>query len=448
MYKAFDIFALPYLFKNQKVAWSVLDGPFGKEFADGMLKETGIRLMAYADNGIRHFTNSKKAITKPDDLKGMKMRVQPSPVFIELVKSLGASPSAIDWAELPAALTQGTVDGQENGVTNILAASLYQSQKHVTLDGHVYSLHAYLVSDNFYQSLTADQKKAFDEGVAIAKDIHRKLTAEQDMNAGKILSEKGMTVTELTPDQVEAFRKVAQPAGARPPREGGRQGDRRQADRCDGPGREEACEARSRSAFRIRAVRISERYLRSEVLMIRVTIIDDGYDHYDVEREVLARVGAEPMLRPCRGDARAVVDAIRDADAVLVRESPVTAAAIAAAPRLKGIVRYGIGVDNIDRDAATARRIYIANVPDYGTEDVSDHAMALLLAVARRVPSRDAYVRGGGWYSGSREKMHRLAGKTLGLIGYGRIAQAFERKMRGFGIARVLAFDPYAESAA
>ena len=87
MYKAFDIFALPYLFKNQKVAWTVLDGPFGKEFADGMLKETGIRLMAYADNGIRHFTNSKKAITKPDDLKGMKMRVQPSPVFIELVKA-------------------------------------------------------------------------------------------------------------------------------------------------------------------------------------------------------------------------------------------------------------------------------------------------------------------------------------------------------------------------
>jgi TRAP-type transport system periplasmic protein len=212
MYKAFDIFALPYLFKNQKVAWSVLDGPFGKEFADGMLQETGIRLMAYADNGIRHFTNSKKAITKPDDLQGMKMRVQPSPVFIELVKSLGASPSAIDWAELPAALAQGTVDGQENGVTNILAASLYQSQKHVTLDGHVYSLHAYLVSDSFYQSLTADQKEAFDEGIAIAKDIHRKLTSEQDMSAGKILSEKGMTVTELTPEQIEEFRKIAQPA--------------------------------------------------------------------------------------------------------------------------------------------------------------------------------------------------------------------------------------------
>jgi C4-dicarboxylate-binding protein DctP len=177
-----------------------------------MLKETGIRLIAYADNGIRHFTTSKKAIKTPDDLKGMKMRVQPSPVFIEMVKALGANPSAIDWAELPAALSQGTVDGQENGVTNILAASLYQSQKHVTLDGHVYSLHAYLMSDAFYQGLTPEQRKAVDEGVEIAKGIHRKMTSEQDMNAGKILSEKGMTVTELTPDQVDAFRKIAQPA--------------------------------------------------------------------------------------------------------------------------------------------------------------------------------------------------------------------------------------------
>lgn len=212
MYKAFDIFALPYLFKSQKIAWTVLDGPFGKEFAEGMRKETGIRLAAYADNGIRHFTNSKRAIAKPEDLRGMKIRVQPSPVFIELVKALGASPSAIDWAELPAALSQGTVDGQENGVTNILAASLYQSQKHVTLDGHVYSLHAYLVSDSFYGSLNGDQKRVLDDGIAIAKDIHRKLTSDQDANAGRILAEKGMTVTELTPDQIDAFRKVAQPA--------------------------------------------------------------------------------------------------------------------------------------------------------------------------------------------------------------------------------------------
>jgi TRAP-type transport system periplasmic protein len=211
MYKAFDIFALPYLFKNQKVAWSVLDGPFGREFADGMRKETCIRLMAYADNGIRHFTNSKKPIRQPEDLKGMKMRVQPSPVFIELVKALGSNPSAIDWAELPAALSQGTVDGQENGVTNILAASLYQSQKYVTLDGHVWSIHAYMVNERFFQGLSADQKKAVEEGTKKAVGIHRRMTADQDKNAKQILEKVGMQVTVLTPAQVAPFRKLAQP---------------------------------------------------------------------------------------------------------------------------------------------------------------------------------------------------------------------------------------------
>jgi len=177
---------------------------------------------------------------------------------------------------------------------------------------------------------------------------------------------------------------------------------------------------------------------------MRVVILDDGYDDYETERAILSRIGAEIALRPCRGEADAVTDAMRDADAVLVRESPVTASAIDGAPSLKGIVRYGIGVDNIDGRAAARRGIYVANVPDYGTEDVADHTVTLLLAVARRVVTRDALVRGGGWFSGTSEPMHRLAGKTLGLVGYGRIARAVERRMRGFGIARVLVHDPYA----
>jgi D-3-phosphoglycerate dehydrogenase len=177
----------------------------------------------------------------------------------------------------------------------------------------------------------------------------------------------------------------------------------------------------------------------------RVVVVDDGYDDYAIERGILAPLGADLVLVPCRGDAALVAAAIGEADAVLVRESPVTAAAIEGAPRLAGIVRYGIGTDNIDLAAAARRRIYVANVPDYGTEDVSDHAMALLLAVARRIVTRDAFVRAGGWFSGTREKVYRIAGKTLGLVGYGRIARAFECKMRGFGVTRVLVFDPSAE---
>lgn len=212
IYPNFDIFALPYLFPNHETAYRVLDGDFGKEFADAMLKETGIRLLAYADNGIRQFTNSKRPIKSPDDLKGLKMRVQPSPVFIALMESLGASASAIDWGELPAALSQGAVDGQENGVTNIMAASLYQSQKYATLDGHVYSLHAYLISEPFYQSLADGEKQAVDTCVVEARTIHRDMTRAQDLAAEKTLTEKGMEVYVPTADEIESFRAIAQTA--------------------------------------------------------------------------------------------------------------------------------------------------------------------------------------------------------------------------------------------
>ena len=211
VYKTFNVFGLPFLFDNHAHAYAELDGAFGKELAEDMRKRTGIRLAAFADNGIRHFTNSKRAIRTPEDMKGLKMRVQPSPVFVKLVESLGASPTAIDWGELPAALAQGTADGQENGVTNILAASLYQHQKHVTLDGHVYSLHAYLINDRFYNGLSAAERKAVDEGVARAQKIHRDMTREQDLSAKKVLSEKGMTVTELSAAEIDRFRKLAQP---------------------------------------------------------------------------------------------------------------------------------------------------------------------------------------------------------------------------------------------
>lgn len=176
----------------------------------------------------------------------------------------------------------------------------------------------------------------------------------------------------------------------------------------------------------------------------RVVVIDGGYGSYDIERRILEPHGAEVVLRPCDGDAAAVMAAITDADGVLVRQSPVRREAIGQAPRLAAIARYGIGVDNVDLDAARERRIYVANVPDYGAEEVSDQAMALLLGVARRVAARDRAVRAGAWNVSRAELMYRVAGRTLGLIGYGRIARTFERKMRGFGVDRVLIYDPYA----
>lgn len=178
-----------------------------------------------------------------------------------------------------------------------------------------------------------------------------------------------------------------------------------------------------------------------------VVVVDGGYHTYDTERHVLALFGAEVVLRDCKRDAAKVVEAVRDADAVLVRESPVSAHAIAGMTRCRAIVRYGIGVDNIDQAAARARRIYVANVPDYGAEEVSDQAMALLLGVVRRVAARDRAVRAGAWNVSRHEKMYRVAGRTLGLVGYGRIARTLERKMRGMGVQRVLVHDPFVSAA-
>jgi C4-dicarboxylate-binding protein DctP len=211
VHKPIGVLGIPFLYDNHEHAWRVYDSPWLKEFSGDMVKKTGIRMLGLADNGVRHFTNSLRPINSPADMKGMKIRIQPSPVFKTLVESLGASASAIPWAELPTALQQKVVDGQENGVTNILAASLYQHQKYVTLDGHVWSVHAYMVNERFYQGLTATEKKAVEEGTKKAIAIHRKMTADQDRNAKQILGKVGMQVTELSPAQVAPFRKLAQP---------------------------------------------------------------------------------------------------------------------------------------------------------------------------------------------------------------------------------------------
>jgi tripartite ATP-independent transporter DctP family solute receptor len=211
IYKNFNLFGMPFVFDSHAHSYKVLDGSFGKELSEDFVKKTGIRLVGFADNGLRHFTNSKRPLKTPEDLKGLKIRVQPSPVFIEMVNAFGASPAAIDWSETPTALAQGTADGQENAVMTILAASLYQSQKHVTLDGHIYGQFAYMVNDRFYNALTPAEKEAVSEGSKIAIKVNRDITRQLDMSAKDVLSSKGMTVTELTPTEVERFRAVAQP---------------------------------------------------------------------------------------------------------------------------------------------------------------------------------------------------------------------------------------------
>jgi D-3-phosphoglycerate dehydrogenase / 2-oxoglutarate reductase len=178
---------------------------------------------------------------------------------------------------------------------------------------------------------------------------------------------------------------------------------------------------------------------------LRVVAIDDGYASYDQEVALLAEAGAAFELAPCRGRLDAAIASTREADVVLVRESPLPRQAIEAMQRCRAIIRYGIGVDNIDQAAASERHIRVANVPDYGTEEVATQTVALALAVVRRLRLHDAEVRAGRWSTGVLQPMHRLRGTTLGLIGYGRVAQRTHQMLAGFGFARTLIHDPRAE---
>lgn len=175
-----------------------------------------------------------------------------------------------------------------------------------------------------------------------------------------------------------------------------------------------------------------------------VAVVDPGYGSYDTEQAILGPLGV--VVRDCtdwhaKSDLK---DKVAGAVGFLVRESRIDADVIAAASLCRGIVRYGVGVDNIDLTAAARAGIKVANVPDYGVDDVSDHALALLLSVGRRIVTRDNSVRDGAWNVARNEPMYRFAGRTLGLLGYGRIGARFHRKAAALGFARTIVFDPAA----
>jgi len=178
--------------------------------------------------------------------------------------------------------------------------------------------------------------------------------------------------------------------------------------------------------------------------MAKVVILDTVYSSYDEEKEVLAPLGIEPVVSRAT-DEKEIVDLCRDADGICVNLAPMPAAVIEKLASCRIIARYGVGYDNVDVEAATARGIWVANVPDYCGEEVSDQAMALFLSCVRKVARRDAQVRKGMWAVNTADPVHRIKGKTFGFLGFGMIARILNRKLKGFELGRVLVCDPFLE---
>jgi D-3-phosphoglycerate dehydrogenase len=172
-----------------------------------------------------------------------------------------------------------------------------------------------------------------------------------------------------------------------------------------------------------------------------VVVTDTVFPSLEPTEQVLAAVDAEVTL-VSEPTAEAILKAARTADGLVVTYAKVTADIINGLERCRVISRTGIGVDNVDLEAATAKGIVVTRVPDYCIDEVSDHALGLLFALARKIPLANSAVHAGQWSVGLVNPLHRLRGQTLGLVGFGQIPRALAPKAQALGLS-VIAYDPY-----
>jgi D-3-phosphoglycerate dehydrogenase len=181
----------------------------------------------------------------------------------------------------------------------------------------------------------------------------------------------------------------------------------------------------------------------SQTIPTTPLVVICGLDHSNIaeEQDVLARAGVRLAVVTARTETD-YLERCAEADALLVQYGDVTRRVFEGLPRLRVVVRYGVGVDGIDLVAATDQGVPVVNVPDYGTDEVANHAVALLLALARKLARLDRQTRSGGWDVFRVGPVTRLAGQTVGIVGCGRIGSAVARKLGGFDV-RLLGSDPH-----
>jgi D-3-phosphoglycerate dehydrogenase / 2-oxoglutarate reductase len=172
-----------------------------------------------------------------------------------------------------------------------------------------------------------------------------------------------------------------------------------------------------------------------------IVVTDTVFPNLDRTREILSKIGGD--LRVLEAPtAEAILEAGKEADAVLVTYASITDEVIRHMNRCRIIARFGIGVDNVDVEAASQAGVLVTNVPDYCVDEVSDHTMALLLALIRKIPFANTRSHASLWQMSAVAPIHRLRGSVLGLVGFGRISQMVARKAQAFGMD-VTTYDPY-----
>jgi tripartite ATP-independent transporter DctP family solute receptor len=207
--KEFGLFDLPFLFQNDAEADAVIDGPFGKRLS-GMLGEKGLVGLGYWGVDFRNLSNNRRPVTRLEDVKGLKIRVLQSPIYVDLWNALGANAVAMPFPEVYSALEQGTVDGQENPYSAIASARLNEVQKYLSLTRHIYFVAAAVFSKKVWDGLTEEERAILEKSAEEALPQWKKASL-QDREVLAARFKESMKINDITAEERARFREAAKP---------------------------------------------------------------------------------------------------------------------------------------------------------------------------------------------------------------------------------------------
>jgi C4-dicarboxylate-binding protein DctP len=211
-HKPMQAFQIPYLFGSSMAAWEFANTPTVRAMVEDLRKATGMRTLAFSENGFRNLTNNVREVKTPEDMRGLKMRTMQSQVYVAFMQSMGASATPIAWPELIPALKTNVVDGQENASTTVLDGKLFEVQRFMSVNEHIYGFHLILINDNVFQRLSPDHQKIMMEAARLHSELANARKALDAIGAVDEIRKKGVRVYVNSPSEKEQFRKQTQQA--------------------------------------------------------------------------------------------------------------------------------------------------------------------------------------------------------------------------------------------
>ena len=209
--KELQIFDFPFLFSDAREVAMVLDGPIGKKMLDN-LSDTGVTGLVWSGGAFRNIANSRRVLNKYEDLKGLKIRVMQSPVWLETFKAMGINATPMAYAEVYTALEIKALDGLEHPPVDMYQNKIYEVQKYLAITHHGYTPVALVVSSKWFNALPADQQAAVRKAAEAARDFQRIEETKQENVAVNLLRSNGMTVTEFASQDIDKMRAAIKPA--------------------------------------------------------------------------------------------------------------------------------------------------------------------------------------------------------------------------------------------